>query len=121
MKISDILWETMKDHYRKMVDNICERYETDPKYKLFKIYENEELKGFFCYYDTDEYRMLEAGYYIGENPYTTLKMFKKMKQGASVLRAFIQKPNEKVWRTYLRIGFKIIDEDLNNYLLEWRR
>lgn len=120
MNISDIMWETMKDHWRVMVDTICRGYETDSKYTLEKIHEDGELKGFFVWYDTPDYRMLEAGYYIGNNPFIALKMYKKMKRGAKVLRAFIQKPNERVWKTYLHIGFKVIGEDSNNYLLEKR-
>jgi hypothetical protein len=120
VNISDIMWETMKEHWRAMVDTICRGYETDPKYTLEKIYEDGVLKGFFVWYDTPDYRMLEAGYYIGSNPLVALKMYKKMKRGAKVLRAFIQKPNERVWKTYLHIGFKVIGEDLNNYLLEKR-
>ena len=114
------MWETMRGYWRKIVDNICNQYETDSKYHLDKIYEDGQLKGFFAWYDTADYRMLEAGYYKGNNPFTALRMYKKMKKGATVLRALIQKPNERIWKTYLHIGFKIIGEDLNNYLMEKR-
>ncbi len=119
-EISDIMWNTMQSHYRIIVNNICNEYENNPKYTLKKIYEHENLVGFFCYYDTDTYRMLEAGYYIGNNPFTALRMYRWMKKGVKTLRAFIQKSNQKVLDTYLHIGFKVIDKDLNNYLLEWR-
>lgn len=118
--ISEIMWESMKGYWREIVDNICNQYETDPKYHIDKVYEDGSLKGFFAWYDTPDYRMLEAGYYIGKNPYMALKMYKKMKRGAAALRALIQKPNKRVWQTYMSIGFKIIGEDLNNYLLEKR-
>lgn len=114
------MWDTMKNYWRDIVNNICQQYETDSKYHLDKIYEDGQLKGFFAWYDTVDYRMLEAGYYTGSNPFVALKMYKKMKKGAKVLRCLIQKPNERVWKTYLNIGFKVIGEDLNNYLLEMR-
>lgn len=120
MEIWDIMWDTMKDHYKKMVERICRDYETNSKYKLFKIFEDGQLKGFYCYYDTDNYRMLEAGYYVGKDRFMALKMFNKMRQGANVLRACVQKPNERMWQAYIRRGFKIIGEDMNNYILEWK-
>ena len=119
-EISDIMWETMKGYWRTIVDNICNSYETDSKYHLDKVYEDGQLKGFFAWYDTNDYRMLEAGYYKGTDRLMALKMYRKMKKGAKVLRALVQKPNERVWKTYMAIGFKIIGEDLNNYLLEKR-
>lgn len=119
-ELAYLMWETMKDYWKEIVNNICHEYETNPKYHLDKVYEEGQLKGFFAWYDTEDYRVLEAGYYIGKNPFMALKMYKKMKKGAKVLRALIQKPNKRVWETYLNIGFKIIGEDANNFLLEKR-
>lgn len=116
--IADIMWDTMQGYWRDIVNAMCLKYENDPKYHLEKIFEAGELAGFFVWYDAEKYRMLEAGYYVGKNPFLALRMYRKMAKGAAVLRAFVQKPNERVWRTYLNMGFKIIGEDDNNYLLE---
>ena len=124
MEIKEIMFETMKDTWQKMIvnfcDDICRKYETDDKYKLEKYYENNELMGFSVYYDTPEFRMLEAGYYIGKNKLQFFKSWRNMTKNIKVLRALIQKPNIRMIEFYKSMKFKIIGEDLNNYLFEKR-
>ena len=120
--ISDIMWETMKDIWMEMAHRSCERfceeYEFNPKYKLKKYYENGKLVGFSVYYDTPEYRMLEAGYHIGTNKLEFIREWHKIIKDVKVLRAYIQKPNIRMIEFYKKMKFKIISEDLNNYIFE---
>ena len=117
-EISEIMWETMQCHYRAIVENICAEYETNPKYQIKKFYDGLMLTGFCVYYDTAEYRMLEAGYYSGKNKLVALKMWKFCTNGAKVLRAQIQKSNTPMYEFYKKMDFKIIEENLSNYTFE---
>ena len=119
-ELSNIMWETMSEHYRNIVDNICNEYENNPKYKIKKFYNNLILEGFCVFYDTPDFRMLEAGYYVGKNRLIALKMWKFCTTGAKALRAQIQKSNTCMYEFYKKMGFKIIEENLSNYIFEKR-
>lgn len=116
--IADILWHSMEDNYRAMVDAVCERYENDPRYKLRLFHDDGQLTGFSVYYDTPDYRMLEGGYYIGTNVHTATAMWKWITKGAKTMRAVVQKPNTRMITWYKRRGFRVISDDVNNLLFE---
>ena len=117
--ISELLFEANTSIIKKMFENICNEYELNPKYHVKRTYEENKLVGFWVYEDeADGYRNLLEGHYIGKDRFMALKMYKEMSKGISKLRAKVQKVNDRVWKTYLRIGFKIIVDDGINYLLE---
>jgi hypothetical protein len=119
VNIAEILFKANIPTLKKIFANVCHEYETNPKYRVKKIYEDLKLVGFWVYVDEDDgYRNLLEGHYIGKNRCMALKMFREMTFGATKLRAKVQKVNDRVWKTYLRIGFKIVQEDLGNYILQ---
>lgn len=119
MEIEDILFEANIQTLKKIFHDICKEYETNPEYHLERTYENGRLVGFWVYRDDkDGYRNLLEGHYLGNNPFMAIRMYKKMTHGIDRVRAKVQKVNERVWKTYLKIGFKIVNEDLGNYLLQ---
>lgn len=118
MDISDIMWITMEKHLRKQIDNKCEEYQYSEKYHIKQFFDNNELTGFCVYHDSGNIRCLDEAHYIGKNPYVALKMWKWLSDGAKKMQLIAQKTNEKMWKSYIRMGFKIIKEDENNYLME---
>ena len=117
--ISDILLIANMPTIKKMLENVCSEYETNSKYHLKRIYEDNKLVGFWVYEDeADGFRNLLEGHYIGNNRFMALKMFREMSLGVTNLRAKVQKVNERIWKTYLRLGFKIVNDDGINYILE---
>ena len=119
MEISDILFEANTPTIKKILRIVCDEYETNSKYCVKKIYEDIKLVGFWVYSDEEDgYRNLLEGHYIGSNHFMALRMFREMTKGSLKLKAKVQKANERVWKTYLKIGFKITDEDQGNYFLK---
>lgn len=114
----DVISKTMTPLFHKRLKEYIHNYDTDPKYKILKIEENNELQGFCIYYDELDYRVLSEIHYIGKNPYAALKMYKWAIKGAKTLIATVQKFNTKVLKTYFKLGFEIINQDNNHYLLE---
>jgi RimJ/RimL family protein N-acetyltransferase len=118
MEISDVMWEAMAYYYRETVRRMCEEYETNPKYHVTKVIEGIRLVGFSVYYDENDYRFLEAGYYIGEDKMRFMREWHRLTRGQKKLRANVQRANLPMIRFYKKMGFKIIDEDFNNILFE---
>jgi hypothetical protein len=114
-EISQIMWDTMQTHYRKMVDMICEDYETNPKYTLKKVYENGVVVGFGAWYEENGYRILEAGYFIGKNKTTFFRYWREFAKFPK-LKAFIQKANIRMVDFYKKMGFVVEKEDRLNLL-----
>lgn len=119
--IADIVWGTMKDHYRTIVETICHEYETNPKYHIKKVIENGELVGFGVYYDTLDCRVMEAGYYTGTDPRAFFRLWRWGTKGIKILRAVVQKPNKRMVDWYRHMKFAEIAEDMNNIVFEKRR
>jgi hypothetical protein len=120
-ELAKIMWETMSDKYKMIVENICNEYESNPKYTVKKIHEGLNITGFYCYYDTPEFRFIEFGAYTGKNKFMALKMWKELTKGLKVIRLLSQNCNGKMVEFYKRQGFKVIQSDLNNLLMERRR
>ena len=118
MEICDIMWLTMSDKIRLMVNKACEKYETDAKYQIKKFYEDRMLKGFCVCHDEGEFTVLDEAHYIGFNKYVALKMWKFMTTDKHKLRIICQKVNTKMAELYKRIGFKIVGEDFHNFTFE---
>ena len=120
-ELADIMWQTMNGHYKAIVENICKEYEDSGKYKIKKIYEHGQLKGFYCYIDMPEWRYIEFGAYFGKDRFTALKMWKELTRGIKNIRLLAQCVNSVMVEFYKRQGFKVIQSDLNNLLMERRR
>lgn len=118
MKLSDIMWQTMQVHIRKGIENICNEYEQNKKYQVLKIKEGGDVKGFGIYHDFKGVRYIHEVHYIGSNKFVSIRFWKWFKKGAKVMRVIIQKSNKVMLDMCLKLGFKIIREDMNNYILE---
>lgn len=118
MKLSDIMWQTMREHIKIGLDNICEEYENNPKYRVLKIIEEKGIVGFGVYHDFEGVRYIHEVHYIGKNNYIALKFWKWFKRGAKVMRVIVAKSNKVMYEFCLKLGFKVIGEDKNNYILE---
>jgi hypothetical protein len=116
--ISDIMWETMSKHLRKVIDGVCDKYEKEDKYHIKKFYENGELQGFCVYYDEKGVRYLSDGHYLGKNRFVALKMWKFMIKDAKILRAIVQKSNLPIIEGYKKRGFTIINQNEFNIIFE---
>jgi len=118
MTLADIMWNTMKKHYREIVENICNNYEIESKYRLKKIYEKDELVGFYCYYDTPDFRFLEFAAYTGKNRFIATKIWKAMTNTKNNIRLQVQTVNKRMFEFYAKRGFVVIAGDDNNTIME---
>ena len=116
--LAGILWQTSEKHLRSAVENLCKDYETNPKYHLKKFFEKGELMGFCVYYDVVDFRVLEGGFYLGNNKTIFLKMWKFCTRGAKKMRALVHKTNYKIIDFFQKMKFKEISEDSCHYVFE---
>ena len=117
-ELADIIWQTMSDKFRKIVEMGCWEYENNPKYKIIKFYEENVLKGFCVYHDENDTRILDEAHYIGNNRFIALKIWRIWTENKSKLRADIQKANTKMIKFMKQMKFKIIGESLTNIVFE---
>jgi hypothetical protein len=118
MDISDIMYETMKDKIKPIIIHACKEFETNPKYKIKKEYDGLELKGFCIYHDEPDYRVIDECHYIGKDKYAFLRMWKFASSEADKIRVVIPKVSDML-EFYKRVfKFKIIGENLTNFILE---
>jgi hypothetical protein len=110
MDIADVFWIAMSETLKNSVRLNLQKYEDDEKYRIKKIYEGIELKGFCVCHDEDDFTVLDECHYIGSDKYAALKMWKFMTAGKKNLRIICQKANTKMAEFYKNIGFKIIGE-----------
>lgn len=119
MEIHDILWETSHRFIKESIKNICHMYETDHKYNVKKFYDrSNKLEGFAVYCDEKDFRYIAEIHYIGTDKYVALRMYKWLIKGAKKIRLTCQKSNKRIIGFYTNLGYKIIDQDFNNLLLE---
>jgi ribosomal protein S18 acetylase RimI-like enzyme len=118
MELHDIVWKRNKKHLYNLIKDKCDEYKNNKKYKINKTYENNKLVGFCVYHDEKEYRFMDEVCYIGQNRYFALKMWRWAIKDAQKIRLIVQKWNKKLIEFYKKTGFKCIDYDEFNYLLE---
>lgn len=117
-EIADIIWETMSKHIKVILEDVCDTYEKDTKFHIKQFREEGKLKGVCIYHDAGGIRWLDEAHYLGNNTWIALKMWKWMTKNAKILRIKALKVNKKMFDMYIRMGFKIIEEDNQCYLLE---
>jgi len=118
MDIADVFWIAMSETLKNSVRLNLKKYETDEKYRIKKIYENQELRGFCVCHDEDDFTVLDEAHYIGQDKYAALKMWKFMTAGKKKLKIICQKANTKMSEYYQKIGFKIIGETPLDFVFE---
>ena len=111
--LTSIVIKAMLPAIEKHADMVCNEYETNPKYRILKIED-----GFCVCHDDGDIRWLDEAHYLGNNKFMSVKMWKFMTKGAKILRLPVQKLNTKMVEFYKRIGFKIIQENEINYIME---
>ena len=110
MDMADVFWIAMSETLKNSVRLNLKKYEDDKKYRVKKIYEGMELKGFCVCHDDGDFTVLDECHYIGDNRFTSVRMWKFMTFGKKKLRIICQKANTKMANYYKRLGFKIIGE-----------
>ena len=108
MDIADVFWIAMSETLKNSVRLNLKKYEDDKKYRVKKIYEGMELKGFGVCHDDGDFTVLDECHYIGDNRFTSVRMWKFMTFGKNKLRIICQKTNTKMNEYYKKIGFKIV-------------
>ena len=117
--MAEILWEASVPNLKNIVEKLCEEYETNPKYKIKKFYEEEKLVGFCIYFDMSGCRVLEAAYYVGKKSVKAGWEMKKFCFTKKVpMRATIHIQNLPMIKFYQKAGFKLIDKYGDSYVFE---
>ena len=116
-EVSDLIFQATTPVFKKIIEDKSKEYETG--HKIMKIYDSKSvLVGLCVYHDFDNIRFLDEAHYIGKNKYMALRMYKWVTNTKNKLSLTVQKANSRMYEFYKRMGFKVIDENAANFLLE---
>jgi hypothetical protein len=119
---TEFIFKAMTPVFKAILSEKIKDYE--PEFVKKEEYrENGKLKGLFIYFICDGVVWILETQNISKNKFFFVKHFRKIFKDKSinVVKVMVQKLNKKVFKFYIKLGFKIIEENGFNACLEYIR